>query len=117
MDAYSSYFRFFLYAFGFVYICFFLYLALMSAYTAKRTSQLTAPAMVFIYPMLVIFIVLDVLLNAVIGSVIFVESPREWLFTQRVSRLNNKNNWRGKVAKYICAHFLDPFDPRGRHCS
>lgn len=41
------------------------------------------------------FVVQDVLYNAVAGSVMFAERPREWLFTTRLKRLSGRPEvWR-----------------------
>lgn len=94
-----------------------LYLAVMHLDTARRRKALTPAAKVVGYPILFVGLAFDVLFNLWWGSIMFVELPREWLFTDRVSRWNDDNGWRGTIAKWICSELLDPFDPRGRHCS
>lgn len=93
-----------------------LYLAVMHLKTARNSGKLTTAAKVMGYPWLVVGYVIDVLFNAVIGSVIFFELPRELLFTSRVSRLNDSDGWRGRLARWVCTQLLDPFDPDGKHC-
>jgi hypothetical protein len=94
------------------------YLAIMNLDRNKK--KLTVWAKVFGYPVLLVGLVLDVLFNAVIGSVLFLELPRldlgEWLFSGRVSRWNASKYWRGDMARFFCSNFLDPFD-EGGHCS
>lgn len=93
-----------------------LYLAVMHLDTARRQGQLTTAAKVIGYPILAVGLALDVLFNALWGSLLFLEPPRELLFTARVSRLNDDTGWRGKLACWICLELLDPFDPSGKHC-
>jgi len=69
------------------------------------------------YPTLGLFVIVDVLFNAVYGTVMFLELPKEWLFTARVSRWNDTEGWRGALARWLCENLLDPADPDGRHCS
>jgi hypothetical protein len=94
-----------------------IYLAIMHLKTMRDQNKLTPASKVFGYPWVFIFLGLDVLYNIVIGTVIFWEFPREWLFTARVSRLNDRKDWKGKLAKFLCKELLDPFDPDGSHCS
>lgn len=92
------------------------YLAVMHLDTARRQGQLTTAAKVAGYPVLLIGLAVDVAFNATWGSLLFLEPPRELLFTARVSRLNDDTGWRGKLACWICLELLDPFDPSGKHC-
>jgi hypothetical protein len=62
-------------------------------------------------PLGVIFIPLDVLLNIVVGSVLFLELPKEWLFTTRLDRHAKKGS---KFAQWVCKYILNPFDEN--HC-
>lgn len=105
--------------FGLVFAVWFtwsLYLAVMHLKTARDSGKLTPAAKVMGYPWLIVGYVIDVLFNAVIGSLLFFELPRELLFTARVSRLNDCDGWRGRLARWICTQLLDPFDPDGKHC-
>lgn len=102
-------------AFVFTYYTWGMYLAAMTLIRAKETLSMTSK--VFAYPFVFYGVVVDFLFNAVIGSAIFLEPPKEWLFTARVSRWNDDDGWRGATARWICMHLLDPFDPDGTHCS
>ncbi len=69
------------------------------------------------YPVLIVGAVLDFLINFVICSVIFLEVPREFLVTQRLTRhIKKSNNYKQKIAKWICSNLLDSFDVTGNHC-
>lgn len=110
-----------------------MYLAVMNLIQAKNTiHELTWQAKLFAYPLAVCGIIMDFLTNVVVGTIIFLDVPREWLLTQRLQRyLENMDNfytdsskeppsklnrWRWDAALWICTHLLDPFDSRGYHC-
>jgi Na+-transporting NADH:ubiquinone oxidoreductase subunit NqrE len=46
------------------------------------------------------FVVLDVIYNILCGSFIFWESPREWLFTTRLKRLDDDGSLPGCIARF-----------------
>ena len=69
---------------------------------------LAAPAVLFA-------VVLDVLFNITIGSVMFLDLPSQWTFSQRVGQYKMRIDWRKPIACWICANLLDPFDVGG-HC-
>lgn len=76
------------------------YLSIMQLKYARDKGTLTLGSKIFVYPWLVFWLALDIAFNLVIGTILFLEPPREVLFTSRVSRLNDD----------------PPFDPAGRHC-
>lgn len=94
-----------------------LYLAIMSLYRAKEEGKLSTAAKVMGYPFLALGYIADTLLNCTVGTVLFLELPREFLLSPRVARhkLAGKG-YRKVVAAYICDNLLDPFDPSGCHC-
>ncbi len=92
------------------------YLSVMHLASARNEGRLTPAAKVLGYPWLAAGLVVDTLFNLIVGSVIFLEPPRSLLFTSRVSRLNDRDDWRGRLAKWFCKELLDPFDPKGKHC-
>lgn len=90
------------------------YLAIM---TLKRHREnLTTPAKFFAYPIIYLGLAVDVVFNVIAGSVFFLEPPKQLLFTGRVESHMHRTNWRGKLARWFCFHFLDMFDPDGKHC-
>jgi hypothetical protein len=92
------------------------YLSVMHLKSARDEGRLTVAAKALGYPWLAVGYVVDVIFNAIVGSILFLEPPRELLFTSRVSRLNDRPGWRGALARWVCANLLDPFDPDGHHC-
>lgn len=107
-----------------LYICmsamWILYLAVMSLKLERdelkaQGRDFTLTQKIFGYPVLIVMIVADVVFNWVIGSILFVELPREFLFTSRCQRHMKDNSFRGKLARSFCKHLLDPFEIGG-HC-
>ena len=85
------------------------FLAVMSLKKARDAGRLTKTAEFFSYGVLGIGYPLDFLLN-LFSSFIFLELPREWLFTARVSRHIKGAGWRANMAHWFCENFLNPFD-------
>ena len=96
-----------------MYITWTYYLAVMKL--KLKRDELSIPAKIFGYPILWVGLLWDVLFNVVVGSLTFLEPPKELLFTARCNRHLQKLGWRQTVAMWWCSHFLDPFD-EGGHC-
>lgn len=90
------------------------FLAVMDLKKAREAGTLTKTATFFAFGVLWIGYVLDMLFNLA-SSVLFLELPREILFTARVSRHIKGIGWRAKMARWFCENLLNPFDPG--HCS
>jgi hypothetical protein len=58
-------------------------------------------------PLFYIFVILDVVYNIVVGSVLFWEWPKEWLFTTRVQRRVDQ----GDNHAIFIGHVLNRLDP------
>jgi len=94
-----------------------LYLAIMSLYRVKEEHGLSTAAKVLGYPFLALGYLSDFLLNCTVGTVLFLELPKEMLLSPRVARHKLEGTgYRKVVATYICNELLDPFDPSGCHC-
>lgn len=93
-----------------------LYVLIMGLYRAHLDERLTRAGLVLAIPYLSAGYALDVIVNLLIASVLFAEIPREWLVTDRLTRLHDRSDWRGHLARWICENLLDYFDPSGRHC-
>lgn len=102
--------------FALMYLTWFFYLAVENLIRAKRAGNLKWQAAIFAYPMAFVGIVFDSLLNLTIGTLLFVELPRQGLFTARLDRHCAQPTWRGAIARWICTNMLDPFDATGTHC-
>lgn len=65
-------------------------------------------------PFFMLALFMDVLFNFVLGTMIFIEPPRELLFTSRCSRHLKSTGWQLRNAHWICTYLLNPFDEG--HC-
>jgi hypothetical protein len=71
------------------------------------------------YALFLVAAVFDVVVNWTVASALFMEWPQELMLTKRLKRYHGPayaGSWRAKLAAWICAHLLDQFDPRGKHC-
>lgn len=92
-----------------------MFVCVMRLKMLKDAGQLTTAMKVFGYPTLAVGLVLDFLVNVVIGSVLFLEIPKEYTLSSRLWRLSNGDGWRKKVALSIRVGLLDAIDPSGVH--
>jgi hypothetical protein len=81
------------------------FVAIMNAKAARERLSLYWKVM--LYPLAAIGLVLDVAFNAVFGSLMFLELPRELLFTSRCQRHAHK----GSRLALWWAKQLNAFDP------
>lgn len=94
-----------------------MYVLVMGIYRAHLSKRLKGFVRILSFPFVVIGFLMDVLANLILASIIFVEPPRELLVTGRLKRLIKEGDgWRRRLAKFICDHLLDVFDPNGDHC-
>lgn len=94
------------------------YLAtMMLKHRRDEGMKFTFEQKVFGYPMMVggLVILDSIIMNMIIATILMFEVPKEWLYTDRCKRHMNEDGWRGKVARWSCRHFLDPFE-EGGHC-
>jgi hypothetical protein len=81
----------------------------------KRDDKTLNPIIrILAFPVLIMGLLYDVLLNILFGSLIFQELPKEWLLTSRLKRHKLGNGWKAKMAKWLCDTLLNPFDDG--HC-
>ena len=98
------------------WILWILYAAIMRLKMLRDAGLLTTAQKVFGYPALVVGLVLDAFVNLVIGSLIFMERPREWTLSSRLWRLSNGEPGRQqRWALAIRTALLDAVDPSGIH--
>ena len=62
--------------------------------------------------------ILDVFYNVTIGTVLFLQLPKDVTLSLRLKRIRKEKQqgWRRKLADTICDHVLNPHDPTGYHC-
>ena len=101
---------------AFLWVLWAFYVLIMGLYRAHLAGRLTWIHYALSLPFLVVGFAVDVLVNLLIASVIFLELPSELLLTKRLQRHLGSTSWRGRLAKWICAQLLDVFDPTGAHC-
>lgn len=89
------------------------FLAVMDLKKARDAGRLTKAAQMLGYLILGPGYALDFLFN-VASSFLFIEFPKELLFTARVSRHIKATGWRANLARWFCENLLNPFDPG--HC-
>jgi hypothetical protein len=92
-----------------------LYLAVENLVKARDAGHLTPAASKVGKCMLAYALLSDFIFN-VLNTPVFMELPREMLFTPRVSRHCKAVGWRGDRARWFCANALDPFAPGDDHC-
>lgn len=102
----------------YIYLLWALYVLVMGFYRAKLSGRLNGLNLVLAYPIYLFGLVVDAISQFTLASFIFLELPKrgEWLVTSRLKRHMAGYGWRRRLAKYICDHILDPFDPKGDHC-
>ena len=93
------------------------YAAVMHLMEARDSNKLTRVQKPLAYLTLGVGLLIDVLLNVVGCTLLFLELPREWLVTQRLIRHKRAGQgWRYRLASWLCAELLDTLDPKGCHC-
>lgn len=107
-----------IYAVSFLWLFWGMYVLVMGLYRAKLDGRLTPLTYALSLPFLLVGLAMDVVANATVASVLFLEPPREWLVTERLQRhiATRRFTWRYKLATWVCTHLLDFVDPTGAHC-
>jgi hypothetical protein len=93
-----------------------IYTAMMRLKQVREAGKLTLAMKVLGYPVLFFGLVIDFLLNAIPGSIIFMEWPREYTLSERLWRHSQESTgYKQKVAELIRVNLLDAIDPSGVH--
>lgn len=79
-------------------------------------KELPIATKVLAVPVLLAGVIVDITFNIFLGSVLFLDLPKEATLSQRMSRLKKGGGWRAIFAQWACASLLDPFQING-HCS
>ena len=99
-----------------VYLLWILYLAVMNLKRARDAGKLSKVAATLGYPILFAGYLLDFMVNVVVLSVVLLEVPKETTVTARLRRhANGPDTYRKKLSLWVAHHFLDVFDPSGKH--
>ena len=92
------------------------YVAMMRLKMVRDEGKLTTAAKVFGYPALVVGLLLDLVVNVVVGTIVFVEPPQKMTLSARLTRLGEgSSGWRRRRADRIRKALLDDIDPSGIH--
>ncbi|WP_431477844.1 hypothetical protein [Massilia eburnea] len=98
------------------YLLWILYLAVMNLQRARDNGTITPAAYRLGLPLLYVGLLVDCLVNVIPVSALFLELPREFLVTQRLTRhANAEGGWRKGLAIWFAKNLLDTFDPSGQH--
>lgn len=92
-----------------------IFVCMMRLQEVRDAGKLTLAQKILGYPVLVFGLALDFVLNVTIGSLVFLEVPREMTLSARLWRLSNGDGWRQKPALVIRVGLLDSIDPEGVH--
>lgn len=93
------------------------YVAVMHLKVMRDSKRITKEQRPMALLTLGIGYLLDVAVNWLICTPLFLELPKEPLVTQRVTRHKYYGKgWRQKLAVWICEKILDTVDPSGCHC-
>lgn len=93
-----------------------IYTAMMRLKQVREAGKLTLAMKILGYPVLFFGLVIDFVLNAIPGSIIFLEFPREYTLSERLWRHSQESTgYKQKVAELIRVNLLDAIDPAGVH--
>lgn len=105
---------------AYLVVFYYLFIFAMGVYRAWLAKRLSKLQLVLLSPPILILAVIDVVFNYTIGSAIFRCFPpaKNWTLSQRLKTYNTQttDDWKKKVANYVCENMLDIFDPTGDHC-
>lgn len=99
-----------------IYILWLFYLAVMNLKRAKDNGTISKTALYLGYPILFIGLLIDLVINVLVMTILFISLPQELSVTTRLSRHLQEGGWRGNLAFWFCSNLLDTFDPSGKHC-
>jgi hypothetical protein len=85
------------------------FVAVMHANAVRKRGELSTYWLVMLLPLAVVGLLLDVAFNLTFGTVMYLELPRELLFTARCQRHFRGERWRQRLAAFW-AKQLNAFD-------
>lgn len=98
----------------YTYVFYLLFVVTMAAKAAW--NGLSILPCVLLVPAALVAVLMDVVFNLIPATLIFLDPPRELLFTHRLDRYEAQSaGWRSTLARWICQNLLDPFQ-QGGHC-
>lgn len=98
-----------------MYVLWILYLAITNLARAKLNGRMTNTALILGVPIAILTIALDVVVNLLVMTFVFLELPKELTVSDRLRRHNKEpNGWRKAIAAWF-EPLLDPYDTDGDH--
>lgn len=98
-----------------IYVLYVYFCAITNLQRVYEANKLTLVGKFLAYPTVAVGMVIDVFVNATLGTIIFLELPKEWTLSLRLKRyINAGSGYRLAIAKFI-EPVLDPLDPSGDH--
>lgn len=103
----------------FVFTLFALYLSYVTLRVARDNGKLaSAPRIVqaVCWTILIVAFGLDIVFNLTVGTIAFLELPslHRPTFTMRCKKHMASMSWRGRLARWVCEGWLNPFE--AGHC-
>lgn len=93
-----------------------IFTAMMRLKQVRDAGKLTLAMKVLGYPVLFLGLAIDLFLNVTLGSLLFVEFPREMTLSERLWRHSQESTgYRQKLALLVRVNLLDAIDPEGVH--
>ena len=86
----------------------------LAIHVINRWDELPLASKVLGAPPALAAFVADVALNWTLATVLFLDLPREATITTRLHRYQKTAGPRARIARWVCQHLLNPFDPD--HC-
>lgn len=101
------------------FVLFALYLSYCTLRVARDNGKLAqAPKIVqaVCWTILITALVLDIVFNFTVGTIVFLEPPslHRPTFTMRCKKWMRTMSWRGRLARWVCDGWLNPFE--AGHC-
>ncbi len=98
------------------WILWIIFAAVMRLKQVRDAGKLTPAMKVFGYPALALGLIVDFIVNVVLGTLVFLQLPHEMTLSSRLWKLSNGDEgWRKEWATWIRVHLLDGLDPAGVH--
>lgn len=99
-----------------IWVLWIMYVCVMRLQMMRDARTLTTGQKIFGYPTLIVGLILDLVINIIICSIVFLEVPKEFTVSARLWRHSESGSgWRKSLAKLIRVQLLDSVDPDGIH--
>lgn len=96
-----------------IYLLWLLFVVVMAL--KEKWHQLPLAIRILAIPAAMVGYVLDITFNLTMATILFLDFPKEFTFSQRLSRYLATGGRRRLVAKWVCSNLLDPLETGG-HC-